>query len=247
MGKVTWGSGISAGDIDGAERSQFKPYDGPTPPNAMYAWRIKVLKKGKSAADNTKLIIGLELTPRQSRPEEKRFKGFYVTESIAVVESMAGKLGAFLDAIGVSGSDFMERTKDDGEKDQRGNVKITRIGKWVNDGKTLIMGSIADDSYNGETRKRISNFWPVEVAQTQPNDDDEDDSDDEEEAPAPKKASAKKASAKKRAAEPDDEEDDEDDEPPVKKKAAKKAAAKRKAEPEEDAEDDEEDDEDAPF
>lgn len=251
MGKVTWGGGVTADDIDGAERSQYKPYDGPTPPNAMYAWKVKILKKGKSQADNTKLIIGLELVPRQSRPDEKPYKGYFVSESIAVVESMAGKLGAFLDAIGVSSSDFMNRTSDSGEKDARGNVNITKIGKWINNGETYILASLGDDSYNGENRKRVQNFWPVEgLTGSKSGDSDEDDEDDEDDAPPPRKT---KKVTKKRQPEPEPDEDEDEDEddspPPPKKKAAKKAAKKRKApEPEEDDADDEDDeDEDAPF
>lgn len=249
MGKVTWGGGMDADTLNDAERSQFKPYDGPVPPNALYCWRVKVLKKGKSQADNNKLIIGLELVPRRSRPDEKPYAGYFATESIAVVESMAGKLGSFLDAIGVTGSDFLNRTLDDGEKDQRGNTKIIKIGKWINDGKTYILASLGDDSWNGETRKRIQNFWPVEqAAKAEPEESDETEEEEEEQ---PRRTTAKKAAPKRREPEPDEDEAEEEESPrrPAAKKAAKKAAPKRRAQEDEDEDAGESDDEDdeAPF
>ena len=245
---------MSADDINDAERSQFKPYDGPTPPNAMYAWKVKVLKQGKAQSGNDKLIIGLELTPRRSRPDEKPYKGYFLTESIAIVESMAGKLASFLDAIGVNGSAFLNSTSVEQEKDRNGNRKITKIGKWLNDGSTYVLASIQDDEYNGSIRKRINNFWPVEDAAKANDDEDEDDSEEEEEeTPAPRKKAAKKAAKRAPEPEPDDDEgEEEEEEPPAKKKpakkAAKKAAPKRsRDDDEDDAEEEDPEDDEAPF
>jgi len=250
--KVTWGGGVTADDIDSAERSQFKPYDGPPVPNGMYAWRVKQLKKGKSQADNPKVIYGLELLPRRSRPDEKKYAGFYVSGSIAVVESQAFKLGPFLDALGVSSTDFLNRTSVEAEKDNYGNAKITKIGEWLNDGKTIVLASLGDENdQKGNSRKAIMNFWPVEETAAKSSDEDDDSEEEEEEKPTPRKKAATKS---KKKPEPDEDEgEEEEEEPPAKskkapaKKAAKKAAPKRSRDEDEDADEDSDEDDEAPF
>ncbi len=255
MGKVTWGGDFDGSTFDDAERSQFKPYDGPIPANAMYAWKVKNVKRGETSNGNDQLIIGLELIPRRSRPDEKKYKGYYITHFLVMTEGTAWKVAPFLDALGVSGADLVSRTKDTGEEDNRGNVPLVSIGKWKNDGSTIVLASLEDDDYK-EGRKRIREFWPVEDAAKDEDDEEESDDseDDEEEAP---KRPAKKAAAKKstKRAEPDedaDEDDDEEERRPAKKAAAKKAApakkaaGKRKAK-DEDADEDDEDGDEAPF
>lgn len=247
MGKVTWG--IDSDAIDDAERSQYKPYDGPVPPNGLYAWRVKNLKAGTTSNDNPQLIIGLELVPRRSRPEEKKYKGYYTTEFMVVTEGTASWVAAFCDAIGVTGEDLVNRTKDDGEEDARGNTRIISIGKWRNDGKTLVLGTLVDDNYRDAPRKRVRDFWSVEegLSNSDADDADDDGEDDAEEERPKKKAAPKKAS--RRAADEDDSDDGEDDEDSRPKKAAKKAAKKAtgKRRAQEDADDEDAEDEDAPF
>lgn len=162
MGKVTWGSGSaeaapSADELDNAEGRRFKPYDGPPVPAGVYAWKITMLKKGKSNQGNDQLIIGLELVPRRGRADQKQYAGFRVVDYIPVMSSTAERLGPFLKAIGVSGADFLNRTTDDGQKDSRGSVSIVKIGKWVFEpGKTFVLAAIEDArDQKGNARKEV--------------------------------------------------------------------------------------------
>lgn len=260
MGKVTWGGDLSGSDLDNADRSQFKPYDGPTPMNGVYAFRVKLLKRGKSKANNPQLIVGLELVPRQSRPEDGKFKGYFIMDYIPVMESTAFRVAPFLDAIGVSGDDFIKRTTA-GEADERGSLPIVQIGKWKNDGKKIILATLADDQdQQGNPRKRISSYWAPEDLSTadEPEDDEDDEEEEEEEEEPVRRKPVKKAASKKKSSpEPEDddeeEEDDEDEKPAPKKakKTSKPPAKKRRVEPEEDDDDDADEDDDdedsAPF
>lgn len=180
MGKVTWGGGVSAGDIDGAERRQFKPYDGPPVPDGLYAFQIKRIRKGESSKGNPQLIVGLELVPRQSRPDDKPYKSFYLTDFIPVMGSTVERLAPFLDAIGVTGADLLQRTTDDGSEDKN----ILRIGKVTPLGK-YVLAQIEDNTYEGKTRKVVSfgGYYPPPGAggtasEPEPSDDDADTGDD---------------------------------------------------------------------
>lgn len=228
MGKVTWGGDISADAIDEAERRQFQPYDGPVPPNALYAWKIKMLKKGKAkSSGNDQLIIGLELAPRTGREDQKPYKGYYRTTYIAVVDSQAGKLAGFLDAIGVTAKDFLNRMYDDGEKDARGGVRITKIGDWVNDGNQYVLGELNDDTdKDGRPTKRVDRFWPPPNVESKPKakrraraEEDSFGEDDADDADEPVEEKPRRA----RRAEP--VEDDADEAPPRRKAKAKRPAA----------------------
>jgi len=255
VAKVTWGGGVTGRALDEADRSQFTPYDGPVPPNKLFCFRVKMLKKGKSSNDNPQLIIGLELVPRRTRPEEKQYKGYYITDYIVVLESTTFRVAPFLDAIGVSGREFAEHTSV-GPKDDRGSKPITKIGHWVNDGKQFVLATLKDGmDQKGNPRKEIAGYRPVEEL-TSKSDEEEDDSigEEEEEEEAPARKPAKKAAPKKRQPEPEpepeEEEEEEESPPPRKKAAAKKAAPKRRRDEDEDeegadAESDEEDE--APF
>lgn len=248
MAKVTWG--VSGSDLDEADRDQYTPYDGPTPPNQLFCFRVKMLKKAKTSNGNPQLIIGLELVPRRSRPEEKRYAGYYITDYIVVLDSTTFRVAPFLDAIGVSGSDFAERTSV-GEKDDRGSWPITKIGKWVNNGKQFVLATLKDGTdRDGNPRKEIGKYWPVpdENGEATAASEDDDDGEEEEQTRRP----AKKAAAKKRQPEPEPDDDDGEEEetptPPKKKATAKKAAPKRKpVDDDEDAEDGDDEDDEAPF
>jgi hypothetical protein len=168
MPKVDWG--IPAGTVDGWDRdSQFKPYDGPTPPNGVYLWRIKKLTF--SAATDEKLPqlrIGLELAPRTK--EEKRYGGYFLMLFRSISDKNPMFWVPFLDAIGVSESDFRMRTIADAD----GNIK--KIGRWGNDGDQQIKGLLKDDRREGEVRKDIGWMGPADEAY----DADDSDAGDEE-------------------------------------------------------------------
>jgi hypothetical protein len=166
MGAVDWG--ISTGDIDNFDREkQFAPYRGQTPPNAVYRWRITQLKFSPGTDGKyPQLRIGVELIPRNK--QEQKYKGFRLISFRVVAPQTAFNYVPLLDALGVSSSDFKNRTIADGE----GN--ISRIGKWRNDGKQEIDALLKDDEDGkGNARKDIG--WIGAVVDDEPDDSDDDD------------------------------------------------------------------------
>lgn len=241
MGKVKWGGGLSGEDFDSAERQQFAPYAGPPVPNALYCWKIKMLKRSKTSNNNDQLIIGLELTPRRSRPDEKKYAGYYITDYLVITPDTLWKVAPFLDAIDVTGAEFAERTIVENEADRFGSRKITKIGSWVNNGKQYVMGTLTDgQDRDGNPKKVIGGYWPIPEAEDSSAaeaDEEEDEGEEEDERPPAKKTAAKKATRRAQEPDPDEEEQEEEETPPrkaTKKAAAKKAAPRRAADEEED-------------
>jgi hypothetical protein len=186
VGKVTWGGDLDAKTIDKADRSQFKPYAGPPVPDGLYCWRVKVLKRGKSSNKNDQLIVGLELVPRQSRPDERAYAGYFVTDYITLTEAAAWRVAGFTDAIGVTGADLIQRTKDTGEKDAKGSVEIVSIGSWKHTKKALVLAQIAKGENNkGKPVTDVKGYWAPEALTEDPtnarDDEDEDDEDEDDE------------------------------------------------------------------
>jgi hypothetical protein len=172
MPRFDWG--ISSDVIDNYDRSkeQFVPYSGPIPPNGVYAFTVKRLKYVSAKVGRSikaTLRIGLELKPRNTA--EKEYAGYFVMTFRAVRATNAFSYVHFIDAIGVSGTDFVSRTVGDAE----GNIQ--KIGRWRNDGKQVILAQVVDkDDQNGQTRKDIG--W-IGTADT--DEDEEDDIEDNEE------------------------------------------------------------------
>ncbi len=210
MPKFDWG--ISSDVIDSYDRSQqqFVPYSGPIPPNGVYAFVIKRLKYVASNSGKVKatLRIGLELKPRNTA--EKAYAGYFVMTFRAISENNAFTYTPFLDAIGVSGTDFTSRTIGDADG------TIQKIGRWRNDGKQIVLAQIVDKKdQEGNNRKDIGWFGRLADYEEEPEADDDYDEDEELE---------------------DDEEyeDDEEDyepEPPKKRAPTRKVAPARKAAP----------------
>lgn len=170
MPRVRWG--ISSGDIDDFDRSsQYAPYTGPIPPNGVYEWLVKVLKYIPGTRDkHPQLRIGLELVPREDRKDERQYSGYFAMAFLPITDKTAFRYVPFLDALGVSGKEFTERTV----TDEDGNIK--KIGQWRNDGKEIIAAQLADgQDQNGAPRKELAWFGPVAEI-----DDDEEDEYDEE-------------------------------------------------------------------
>lgn len=193
MPRVRWG--IEAGDVDDFDReSQYAPYQGPIPPNAVYQWKVKQLKSVAGSRDKyPQLRIGLELEPRKGRDENK-YRGYFVMVFLPITQKTNFRYAPFLDAIGVSGREFTNGTI----TDEEGNVK--KIGRWRNDGKTLILGQLVERAdENGALRKEVA--WmgsaegaePAEDEQDDPYGDDSDeeyaDDDDYEEPDPPRRSS----------------------------------------------------------
>lgn len=184
MPRSTWGSGadsVSREDLENAQGSRFKRYDGPAVPDGIYAFKINQLRKGQSRNKKDQLIIGLELVPRQGRPEQQPYKGFYITDYIPVLASTADRLRPFLDAIGVSVGDFMDRMVDDGKANRQGSKGILKFGKWVFEpGKVYVLAEVITGSYEGKSRREIAfgGYWAPSEAASAASTSDDDDADD---------------------------------------------------------------------
>lgn len=187
MPRARWG--ISAGDIDEFDRdSQFKLYKGPIPPNAVYLWKIKVLKFVSGTREkHPQLRIGLELVPRSGH-DEKRFAGYFIMSFRAITPKSNMFYVPFLDAIGVSGTDFAENTI----TDEEGNVK--KIGRWRNTGEQLIYAQLKDgQDADGNKRQEVGLFEAYDDEELDDTEEEEyeeqeeaEDFEDEEEEPAPR-------------------------------------------------------------
>lgn len=201
MPKVRWG--ISASDIDDFDREQqYQPYTGPVPPHGVYAWRVKVLKY--AAGDGAKLPqlrVGLELAPRKGFSEAK-FNRYFVMAFLPISERTNFRYVPFLDALGVTGKDFENRTI----ADEDGN--ITRIGKWSNDGSTIVLAQTAPGTdQNGNPKAQPDVNWFGAYDEDEIDEEDSDDFEDDEDA---------------------NEEDTEDEEEEVEEAPRRKAKGKSK-------------------
>src|SRR5882762_553054 len=166
MPKVPWGIGSDAVD-DWDRKSQYTPYSGPIPPNGVYEWTIKVLKSAAGTKDKLpSLWVGLELEPRRAYKEEK-YAGYFIMAFLPVADTTAFRYVPFLDAIGVRGREFTERTVTDTD----GN--ITRIGSWRNSGKEMIAAELKDGKdQDNKSRKEVG--WMGPLPEEDINDDDDD-------------------------------------------------------------------------
>lgn len=181
MPRANWG--IDAEVIDGFDReTQYAPYTGPEPTNAVYQWQIKVLKfVAGNREKHPQMRVGLELVPRNT--EEKKYyrkgQGYFIMMFLSISEKNAFTYAPFCDAIGISGKEFTTRTI----TDEDGNVK--KIGSWRNDGSTLILGQLRDGvDQNNKPRKEIGWVGPVtdEDEGEEYTDDDEEYIEDDEDA-----------------------------------------------------------------
>lgn len=174
MPRARWG--ISAGDVDDFDRaSQYEPYRGPIPPNGVYEWLVKVLKYLPGTREkHPQLRIGLELSPREDQPSEERYAGYFCMAFIPVTPKTAFRYVPFLDAIGVSGREFEDRTV----TDEDGNIK--KIGRWRNTGDVIIAAQLADGTdQDGNPRKELNWFGAPDDA-TDEEDYDDGEYEDEE-------------------------------------------------------------------
>jgi hypothetical protein len=170
--KVPWGIGAEV--IDDFDRdSQYKPYTGPIPPNAVYRWNINKLQYVAGTREkHPQLRVGLALIPRNA--DEETFNEYFVMDFIPVTDRTAFRYVPFLDAIGVTATDFTARTL----SDEEGNIK--RIGKWRNTGEETVMGLLKDakPGLDGTARKEIGTY--VEDTTSEEDEYYPDDADDEE-------------------------------------------------------------------
>ncbi|MGH7774445.1 MAG: hypothetical protein ACREQA_19655 [Candidatus Binatia bacterium] len=222
MPKGNWGSGKdtpSQKDIDGYDRSGQR-YMGPLPRNGAYRGTIKTLRQVKEKGKFPSLRPGLELVPRDK--SEKRYKGYFVMDFLPIKKGTEFRYVPFLDAIGVSGTDFLKHTK----IDEDGNV--LKIGKWVMKNADDIIFSITDNDGEQADKypKQINGYAPLTEDSTSDDEDEEaDDWDDEEDSD---EEDSDEDSTSDDEDDWDDEESDEEEEeeeeepePPRKKKSSK--------------------------
>lgn len=156
--KVKWGGGVTAQGIDNVDTSKrFSPYEGPIPPAGVYRWWMKILRATKSKQDNDQLMLGLQLTPRKDVPEQARYKGYWQTYYIPIMDGTSFRVREFTDAIGVTGKDFINSTVEDNAKDRN----IMKIGRWVNTGRLILPAALGWGTYNGKERLEITQLLPL--------------------------------------------------------------------------------------
>lgn len=178
MPKARWD--IEPDDIDGFDRSsQFTPYRGPQPPRGVYSFLIKKAVFIAPTRDKLpSLRLGLELIARDGT-DDRKYSGFYFTAFLPISNKTAFRYVPFLDAIGVSSNDFINKTITDAE----GN--ITRIGRWRCDGETIIdVNIMLEEDNKGNPQWNAKGFYPPADDATYDGGDEDDDeyaTDDDEE------------------------------------------------------------------
>lgn len=171
MPTVNWG--ISASDVDDFDRSsQFTPYRGKLPPNAVYDWEVKKLQfVAGTQKKNPQLRVGLELVPRDK--SEEKYAGYFIMDFIPVMDKTQWRYVPLLDALGISGRDFATKTRTDSD----GN--IIRIGRWALDGH-MVSAQLTDGmDQDGNARKEIRGGAYYECLELEADEDDEELPDDE--------------------------------------------------------------------
>ena len=149
-------------------RSEFEPYDGPPPPNAVYLWQVKRIKYTRPQNGTyPQLVIDLVLEPR--RTHEQEYAGYFIRVYRSITPRSVPFYAPFLQAIGVSASDFGTRTvynRDTGDIQRIGQVQFT------DHRPTYVRGALRDDNSldndgNPRARKDVTNFMPAERTKQQ--------------------------------------------------------------------------------
>lgn len=173
MPKANWN--VSRGTIDDFDRtSRFKPYMGPMPPLGVYRWRIKWAKFVSASKENyPQLRLGCELVPRSR--DEKKYSGYFVQVFRSITDRNDFAWVPILDALGVSSTDFLNRTATDDEG------TISRIGRWHSDGTTEIYGQLQErqNNTNGKTYRDLDWIGSLEDGPTEEDDEADDESEEE--------------------------------------------------------------------
>lgn len=134
MPKVKWGGESLASALDEYEEDesrQYKTYDGPKPPKGVYNWKITRMEKTESSGGFPQLIVHLELDPRHA--EQKKYAGYYMRDYIIVKTdgSTAFRVKPLLEALGVSGKQFVTATVVDAEGHVQKIGPVTIPGRVV--------------------------------------------------------------------------------------------------------------------
>ena len=113
MPKAKWGAGdqpLTKDAIDGAERQETqKRYSGELPPSGTYRFILRSLKQDKSAAGNDKVVV-MAILDGSWMPNHAKYDGCPIWDHLPIMASTAERVANFLDAIGATGADLMEKS-----------------------------------------------------------------------------------------------------------------------------------------
>lgn len=168
MPKVKW-FGITVDAIEDAEVRRNKMYTGPEPKRGVYQFAVR-FKMAKSGNDHDQIRCYMTLVPRDARPEEKKYRDFFMMEFVPVVDSAAFRVRALCDALGVKARDFYEKTVNDKEGwiTKFGGLSIDKDG-------VLLLANIGPDTQRDGFWK-VSDWASVDaIEESDDNDDDDDD------------------------------------------------------------------------
>lgn len=172
MPKPDWG--IDPSLVDDFDREgQYKPYAGPIPPDGVYRFKLKQLKYAAGTKKkHPQMRPGLELVPRGK--DEKRYAGYYVMDFIPVSERTEFRYVPFLDALGVSGKDFVQRIRTDDDDN------ITKMGSWRNNQESELLVQLrTEKDQEGKPRQVVKWYGAYDPDADEDADYDEDDDDDD--------------------------------------------------------------------
>lgn len=173
MAKAKWGAGdqpLTADDINNAERQETrKRYSGELPTPGTYRFEIQSLKQAESGAGNDKVVVMATLDGSW-QPNHKKYDGCPIWDHLPIMSSTKERVANFLDAIGATGEDLMEKALVDE------NGIITKLGA-IGDPKGVLV-------YINVQRKKPTKEYPDPAIQVGFNgyiavDEDNDDADDE--------------------------------------------------------------------
>jgi hypothetical protein len=136
-------------DTTNVPDSDFKAYDGPTPPPGQYRATLK--KAWWTKSSNNKPMLKMIFELQTTHPEKKKFNGYPIWHNITNEQSTAWKMKELFVALATgskSGIDF----------DEKGTV--TRIGRAIpGKAEVLLIGKF--DRYNGQDRLAIDRLAPL--------------------------------------------------------------------------------------
>lgn len=173
MPKVAWGLG--ADEIEQVQSTGFTPYEGPLVPRGVYTFAIKA-KIAKSKNDNPMIKVLLILDGEASSEKDetkKQYDGAPIWDNVVVMDKTAWKVKQFCEGLGVSSSDFANRTikNDDDEIVKIGNVKLENA-------RVKVMTNVGKDQ-NGQPRPEVQQYLPADGDAKAVSDDEPEPDDDE--------------------------------------------------------------------
>lgn len=177
MPKIKWDLDSEA--IDNAESEGFTPYAGPVPPAGVYKFTLKRLEATKSSAGNKMLKVLMELDADGIK-ERKKYHGCPVWDNVVVMDKTAWKVRQFLDALGVSASDFTNKTVAEEENSKH---LVRKIGSLKVEGVELTVQIKRGANQEGDPRPEVQRYLPYSELDDSDTEDAREAQDDDEDAP----------------------------------------------------------------